>query len=309
MTLPPDLSRRRLLLASLCLPTAAGLPGCAAPLPRFAHPGSSGAARTLLTESAAAHGMEAFSTLRDVSVRYAGNWRPVVGRLQPALVDAGHRGPSEERMLLQDDLTAQAFTGPGGHKLVIRHSSGADQGEVRVWFDGEEAHDVERRAAAALVADGYGLFLFGPLLLAGRWSADRALGMELQGTEELRLDGREHLCDVLRIRVAPGLGFSQGDELALFIDRTDRLMRCVRFTLDGLESTRGAIAEVQTFDHVTLHGVTWPTRFYERLLRPLPLPVHKWRLTGLDVDRGLTVADVSGPSFAGGALAAATPLP
>jgi hypothetical protein len=302
MTTPPDLSRRRFLLTSLYLPMAATLPGCAAPLPRFAHPGSTAAA------SAAAHGTEAFSALRDVSVRYAGKWRPVVGRLQPVLVDAAHRGGSEERILLHDGLTAQAFTGPSGHKQVTRSASGTGQGDVRVWFDGEEAHDVERRAAAALVADGYGLFLFGPLLLAGPWATGRSVTMELQGPDELRLDGRPVLCDVLRVRVAPGLGFSQGDELALYIDRKDRLMRCVRFTLEGLESTQGAIAEVQTFDHVTLHGVTWPTRFYERLLRPLPLPVHNWRLTGLDVDRGLATADVIGASFTGRALAPATPL-
>jgi hypothetical protein len=306
---PADLTRRRLLLASLYLPAAACLPGCAAPLPRLTHPESAAAARVLLAESAAAHGKASFSTLRDVNVRYAGKWRPLIDKLQPALVDAGHRGGSEERIVLRDGLMAQAFTGPSGHKQVVRHASGAGQGDVHVWFDGEETHDIERRAAAALVADGYALFLFGPLLLTGQWAADRTLRVELQGTEALRLDGRKHLCDVLRVRITPGLGFSEGDELALFIDRKDRLMRCVRFTLNGLESTQGAIAEVHTFDHMTLRGVIWPTRFYERLLRPLPLPVHNWRLTGLDLDRELTAADVSGASFTGRALAPAAPVP
>jgi hypothetical protein len=301
-------TRRQLLRASLCLPAIAALPGCAAPLPRFAHPGSSDAALAVLAQSAAAHGLAAFSTLRDVNVRYSGKWRPVVDKLQPALVDAGHRGGSEERILLQDGLVAQAFTGPRGRKQVTRHISPTGQGEVHVWFDGEEAHDVDRRAAAALVADGYSLFLFGPLLLAGPWATARSLSVELQGTAKINLDGRRHSCDVVRVRVAPGLGLCDVDDLALFIDREDRLMRCVRFTLDGLESTRGAIAEVQTFDHVTLRGVTWPTRFYERLLRPLPLPVHNWRLTGLDMDRGLMAADVIGPSFTGAALAPAAAI-
>ena len=90
--------------------------------------------------------------------------------------------------------------------------------------------------------------------------------------------------------------------------RWHRLMRRVRFSLDGLTSTQGAIAEVETFDHVSLHGVRWPTRFYERLLRPLPLPVHDWRLTGLDVNRGMVAADVAAAAFVGRAAAPAKTL-
>lgn len=133
--------------------------------------------------------------------------------------------------------------------------------------------------------------------------------MERAGVEYIMLDGRAHECDVLRVRMAPGLGFSGSDRLALFIDRAERLMRRVRFSLDGLDSTRGAVAEVDTFDHAALHGVRWPTRFHERLLRPLPLTVHDWRLTGLDVNRGLGRAEVSGPAFEGRAAAAAAGLP
>ena len=76
-------------------------------------------------------------------------------------------------------------------------------------------------------------------------------------------------------------------------------MRRVRFTLGGLESTRGAVAEVDTFDRITLLGVRWPTRFHERLLRPLPLHVHDWRLRGLDLNRGLKSADISGATGCG----------
>ena len=68
--------------------------------------------------------------------------------------------------------------------------------------------------------------------------------------------------------------------------------------MDGLESTRGAIAEVDFFDHQTIAGIVWPTRFYERLIKPIPnLPVHDWHLTGLDVNRGLSAADISGRQF------------
>lgn len=50
----------------------------------------------------------------------------------------------------------------------------------------------------------------------------------------------------------------------------------------------------------------WPTQFYERLRKPIPwLPVHRWNLTGLDVNRGYSVSDIEGPTFAGVAAAPA----
>ena len=220
-------------------------------------------------------------------------------------MDAGHRGRSEERLLLGDGLVAQAHTGPAGHKQVVRRSAAGSPGDVHVWFDGLESVDPDQRHAAALVADGYSLFLLGPMLLAGAWTADRAPTVERAGRERISLDGRPHECDVLLVRLAPGLGLSDADRLALFIDAETRLMRRVRFTLEGLDGTRGAVAEVDTFDHVPFRGVQWPTRFHEQLLRPVPLPVHDWRLTGLDLDRGLDPAMLDGPAFTGRAAAPA----
>jgi hypothetical protein len=86
------------------------------------------------------------------------------------------------------------------------------------------------------------------------------------------------------------------------------MTRRVRFTLNGLDSTRGAVAEVDAFEHATLRGARWPTRFHERLLRPFPLPVHDWRLTGLDADRGLDAAEVNGAAFGGKAAKPAAAL-
>lgn len=83
-------------------------------------------------------------------------------------------------------------------------------------------------------------------------------------------------------------------------------MRRVRFTLEGLETTRGAVAEVDVWDYVDVQGVKWPTQFYERLRKPIPLlPVHRWRLTGLDVNRGYALSDIDGAAFAGLAAAPA----
>ena len=96
--------------------------------------------------------------------------------------------------------------------------------------------------------------------------------------------------------------------MALFIDGDERLMRRVRFTLNGLDSTQGAVAEVDCWDHRTIQGVRWPSRFHERLLRPLPLPVHDWALEGLDLNRGLTPADISGAELSPAAAAPAAAL-
>jgi hypothetical protein len=314
--MPTNVLRRRLVSAALSLPVLplSMLPfpllqGCTAPLPKRSNAETSAAAESLLETSAAAHGVAALSTLTDINVSYAGKWRALMNKLQPALVDAGYRGASEERILLRERLVAQALTGPSGRKHVVRRSLPGEQGTARVWFNGEESHSDEQQAAAALVVDGYGLFLLGPMLLAQHWQGERSLVMDLDGVQHLTLDHREYECDVLRIRMKPGLGFSESDELALFIDREEHLMRRVRFSLDGLESTRGAIAEVEAYEHVTLHGVRWPTRFYERLLRPLPLPVHNWHLTGLDVNRGLTPGEIEGPELSGKAAAPAQRYP
>ena len=299
MTVP-----RRLLLGS-----AVSVLGACASIPPPETGATVAEARALLDASAAAHGLAALRGITDISVSYAGQWRGLVDKLQPALVDASYRGGSEERLLPRAGLVAQAHTGPGGRKQVVRRTASASQGSVRVWYDGQETADADRRAAAALVADGYSLFLLGPMLLAGAWMAERAPVPELAGVERIRLDGSPLDCTVLRVRLAPGLGFSEGDQLALYIDAASRLMRRVRFTLNGLDGTKGALAEVDTFDHVSFRGVQWPTRFHEHLLRPFPLPVHDWRLTGLDLDRGLDREMLDGPVFTGPAAAPAAAFP
>jgi hypothetical protein len=310
MTLPPDKTfqalRRRVLLAPFGLPLLGSLSGCLATLP--APRDSATAAAALLADSARAHGLEALGAVNDLNISYAGAWHGLVARLQPALVDAGHRGGSEERMVPHEGLLAQVHTGPRGRKQVLRRWVSGTEGEVRVRFDGVESQDPEQRAAAALVGDGYSLFLLGPMLLAQRWGAERTLTLSLGNPQSLRLDHATCHCDVLLAALRPGLGFSVEDRLMLFIDRRDGLMRRVRFSLNGLESTQGAVAEVDSFDHVRRQGISWPTRFHEHLRRPAPLPVHDWHVTGLDVNRGLSPADLSGAEFTAAASVPAAPL-
>ena len=291
--------RRFWLRAALATPLVPLLPACSSPLPVSLTATTSAAAQSLLNESAATHGLASFKKIDDLSVSYDGEWRALIGKLEPALVDPNFRGKSEERLLLREGVIAQAHRGTDGRKQVLRRAVTGSPGEVRVWFDGEEARDSERRRAAALVADSYALFLLGPMLLV-----DRPLVMELAEIEWVD----EHACDVLRVQLAPGLGFSRLDRIALFVDRKERLLRRVRFPLDELQSAPDAIAEVEMHDHVTLHGVRWPTRFYQRLVRPIRLPLHDWHVTGLDVNRGISAADVSGAEFAGAARAPAAAL-
>ena len=268
---------RRTLLALPALAAA-----CAAPFPPPPE-GAARDARALLDAAADAHGAAGLRTTRAIRVGYAGQWRPIVARLQPDLVDAPHRGTSEEDLVPAERLIDQRHTGPGGAKQVRRHMGDHTQGDVAVAFDGLPSQDLRARAAAALVADAYALFLLGPMLLAGAWTADRTLALALGDPAAIEVGGLTHDCDVLRVALRPGLGLSEADQLMLFIDRAERRMRRVRFSLEGLDSTRGAIAEVDTWGHLAAGGMRLPTRFHERLLRPAPLPVHDWAMTHVTV--------------------------
>lgn len=198
-------------------------------------------------------------------------------------------------------IVAQAYSGPRGAKQVRwqREAPGRTSA-VAVWRNGVPDDTADTLDAAALVAEGYGLFPLGPL-----WLADRRLAMQMAGTE--RVDGR--LCDVVDVWLSPGLGRSALDRVAVCIDRADGITRRVRFTLEGTVNTGGAVAEVDTFEHARHFGVLWPMRSFERVVHPIALPAHDWRITGLDVNRGYAADALSGPQFAGAAARPAAPLP
>lgn len=262
------------------------LGGCALRgIPQASGSGEQPAARVLLQKSAEAHGLAAFRRIEDLNVAYAGEWYSLVKLLQPTLIDADFRQGSQERIILKGGpLIGQHHVGPKGTKQVIRGSS-----DIHVFYNDASASDRDVLAAAALVADGYRMFLTGPFyFLEGNLSLETGEDEEVEG----------HACKTLVAVRRPGHGQSAEDRYLLFIDAENHLLRRVRFTMEGLESTQGAVAEVDFFDHKEIAGVIWPTRFYERLRKPIPsLPVHDWRLTGLDVNRGLTAADISGPAF------------
>jgi hypothetical protein len=294
-------SRRRFLVSGSALALPA-LAGCGTPLPLSVAPMPSDAAARRLQESAAAHGLDAYRRLTDINIAYDGQWRPFIDRIQPEVVDAGFRGSSEERLMPRLGINAQAYRGASGTKQVWwRRGDGTPErpGEVAVWFNGQPASGSGRLTAAALVAEGYGLFLLGPL-----WLAERGFAAALDGTA--RVHGR--LCDVVNVWMRPGLGQVALDRVAVFIDRDDAVTRRVRFTLEGYEGTRGAVAEVDTFEHRRLFGVLWPMRSYEEVVHPLRAPAHDWHVTGLDVNRGYPPEALAGPTFGAGAAAPARPL-
>jgi len=290
---------RRALLGGLALPL---LGACSTPLPLVVAPTADADAQRLLQESAEAHGLTAYRQLTDISVAYAGEWRPLIGRIQPEVTDTGFRGRSEERLLPRAGVVAQAYQGERGRKQVAWRrgvGNGGDLGEARVWLNGVPSADRAVQQAASLVAEGYGLFLLGPL-----WLVDRGAPARLGGIEVV--DGR--VCDIVDVWLSPGLGQVASDRVALCVDRRDRVTRRVRFTLEGFPTTRGAVAEVDTYDHERRFGVLWPMRSYERVVHPIALPAHDWRITGLDVNRGFGPQDVAGPAFTGLAAAPARPV-
>jgi hypothetical protein len=298
-TLP--LSRRHFIGGSASA-ALVWLAGCAHPLPLADAPpaASEPDADRLLLDSAQAHGLDAYRSIQDINIRYDGQWRPLIDRVQPVVVDKRYRGPSEERLLPADGIVAQAYTGPAGRKQVAWRRGGAERpGDISVWYDGTASTDSDVLAASALVAEAYGLFLLGPLWLAGRGLVTRRGGTE-------RVDGR--LCDVVQVTLRPGLGLVARDRAALCIDRGTGLTRRVRFTLEGYSGTRGAVAEVDTFDHERHFGVMWPMRSYEEVVHPLRLPAHDWHIAGLDVNRGYDALAVAGPTFTGLAAAPAAAL-
>ena len=300
MTTTAPAMTRRTLLGALALPWLAT--GCSSPLPLVKAPATDATAVARLRDSAQAHGLDAYAKLNDINVSYSGEWRPLVNRIQPEVVDAGFRGSSQERLMPRAGIVAQAYTGTMGRKQVVwrRGVRMPDrQGEVAVWFNGVRSTDPAAQNAAALVAEGYGLFLLGPL-----WLVDRGLPMQMRGTE--RVDGRT--CDVVDVWLSPGLGGAATDRVALCIDRGDGFVHRVRFTLEGFANTQGAVAEVDTFEHERRFGVVWPMRSFERIVHPLALPAHDWRITGLDVNRGYETNDVTEGSFQGAAAAPATPV-
>jgi hypothetical protein len=245
----------------------------------LADSGAESRARDRLRALRRAHGGdEAWKGVRDIAVAYDGEWYSIVKRLQPELVDDRYRKTSQERIVPGVPLTAQEHEGPGGRKFVLRRGS-----EIVVRYDGKPAADADRIAASALVADAYRMFLTAPFMV-GSDALVPALG------EPQWIDARR--CDVVVVNLRPGLGWDGSDRVALFVEQETSILRRLRFTIDALPSTKGAVVEVDLDGHRRIGELLWPTQFFERIRTPVPmLPAHRWWMTGLDLNRGLSAGD------------------
>ena len=166
----------------------------------------------------------------------------------------------------------QVHSGPGGTKQVLR-----SPGSINVRYEGVRNTDPDVNDAAALVADAYTIFLFGPSYLK-----TRATGLGLVGSRKV---GGE-ICDGVQGTLRPGIGRSEVDRFIVWIGRDTALMRQFQFSIDGLTATRGADVEVTFSEHwKAADGTTWPRHFIERIVRPVPVQAHEWRMLSLKNER------------------------
>lgn len=232
--------------------------------------GNDSGASDVIRSSARAHG-DPWTNYRTVKVSYDGVWSTIATKVQPVITDPGYRKSSVEVYQPRLRKVFQVHTGPMGNKEVLRQRP---KSEVK--FNGVRSTDREVSDAAALVADAYTVFLFG-----SSWLAEN--GKDLRLVEVPALGGEP--CQGVAGRLAPGIGNSPEDHFIAWIGKTSGLLRRFQFSLNGMDSTRGADVDVVFSEHwKAADGSVWPARFVERIQRPISVPAHDWRMTSLSLD-------------------------
>jgi len=240
---------------------------------------STSQARAVVERSVEAHGGNVFEDFEDLSVSYEGRWGRLVALMQPLMADKRYRSSSQERYILDGEILLQLHEGPGGTKTVFR-----DRDSVAVLYNDEPVeNDEDTLAASAVVVDSYLMMITAP-----SWFLRP--GVELSLLPSVVEDGATYRRVQARFR--PGYGFGEKDRALLWIDEKTSLLYRVQFSIDGFRKTQGAEVGVTFFDHREIDGKLWPTRFVERVHEPVSAFAHRWRLTGLDLDRGLTADDL-----------------
>jgi hypothetical protein len=227
-------------------------------------------AASIIEKSAAAHG-DPWKRYSRVNVSFTGEWSDLATRIQPALTDPAFRESSIETYRPASKRVSQTHTGPKGTKTVSRYPA-----SISVSYNGAATDDPEKLDAAALVADAYTVFVFG-----SSWLAENATGFQL-------LPGRSiegEPCHLVSGIIKPGFGRSEEDRFIAWISEDTGYLKRFQFTLNGLESTKGADVDV-VFSEMrkTSDGSVWPTHFIERVQRPVNIKAHEWRTTSLSLD-------------------------
>jgi hypothetical protein len=244
----------------------------------------------------AAHGGDIHEYPGDINIATDGRWYSVIQRIQPVVSDAGFRVTSEERFRPSDGTYAIRHSGPAGNKYVVRTAS-----SILVHYNGVAVDaDDERTRATAMTNDAFRMFHFGPSFIKHRATAMTRL-------PDVREAGRDYRRVLASL--SPGFGQSDTDHVVLWIDaESSRLFR-VHMTLEGFETTRGAHVDTTFLEYLQVGPYLLPSRFSERVRGPIRVLAHEWHITGMDIDRGWTDADVTGSDFSGRAAAPATRSP
>ncbi len=244
-------------------------------------------AQSIFDRCLAAHGGDVREWAQDLNFSVDGTWDFLVQRIQPLVADGSFRERSQERIRPSEQLYSVFWTGPEGTKQVVRTPE-----TIEVYTNGLRQSDEAAREASAMTADATQLFHLGPSFLAMR----RA---EFVRLEDRREDGVTYRRLLTTLR--PGFGFSPQDDVVLWIHPdNDRLFR-VHLTVDGFRGTRGAHVDTTFLAYRQVGRMLVPVELNERLRGPFRLNVHRWRMTGVDFNRGWDSSAVTGATFEGGA--------
>jgi hypothetical protein len=275
------------------------LAGCrtAFPTVQDAPPPNDGlGAQAIFDRSLAAHGGDLRQHPGDINLSTDGRWYRLIQRIQPVVTDSAFRIRSEERYRPSTGLYAVVHTGPAGNKHVLRTREG-----LTVHYNGVRSTSDQTLRATAMTNDAFAMFHFGPSWFLGRTAA-------LDRLPDAREAGRAYHRLLATLR--PGFGQSAEDRAVLWIDAQDFRLFRIHQTLQGFETTQGAHVDTTFLDYRRVGPYLFPVRFLERVRGPLRIKAHAWYVTGLDLDRGWSDADVSdGAGFRGKAAAPAASLP
>lgn len=217
-----------------------------------------------------AHGGGNLHSLENLTVQLDGEWKYWITKIQPLVTDHRYRVRSQERLFPRTKEYIADYHGPAGSKRVHR-----TRDSIRVFYNEVESVDHDVLASTALTADAFFLFLLGPLSLI-----------------DYR-DGFVHLDDIvdnnriyhrIYLPLRPGIGFSEADELVLWVDRETFYTYRMQITLEGYKTTQGAHVDVTYLNYNLVDGFVFPQEFFERVLAPISIDAHYWRAESMEVN-------------------------